>query len=254
MTAQARTEDASNEEDVGHDINVDGDMDQAAIDVTDDVLREMTMVNDANKPSLRFGTVYPNMIDFRLAVRFLKKKKVGNEAFAIIAESELDLKATYTETTDKWTWFMSQLHKAIGNVSPLAICIDALGIWLNTYHGSKWYRSSFNPDIKCDYVTNNLAECFNNWIRDFKDLPICDLADKYRELVMILWNRRRRIAQKFSGRILPVVLHQLKARTRELDHLSVVDATSDIAKSWDNNSSNCRHVVKSGELYCICEE
>jgi hypothetical protein len=66
-------------------------------------------------------------------------------------------------------------------------------------------RSGFSPAIKCDYFTNNLAESFNNWIKDYKALPICDLADKYRVLVMILWDKRRRIAQKMSGKILPAV-------------------------------------------------
>ena len=29
------------------------------------------------------------------------------------------------ETTDNWTWFMRQLHKAIGHLPVLAICSDA---------------------------------------------------------------------------------------------------------------------------------
>jgi hypothetical protein len=34
--------------------------------------------------------------------------------------------------------------------------------WLDTYHSLLWYKSGFNPAIKCDYVTNNIAESFNN--------------------------------------------------------------------------------------------
>jgi hypothetical protein len=37
----------------------------------------------------------------------------------------------------------------------------------------KW-RSEFNPSIKCDYVTNNLAEVSNNWIKDWKDLSVVE--------------------------------------------------------------------------------
>ena len=75
-------------------------------------------------------------------------------------------------------------------------------------------RSAFNPEIKCDYITNNLAECFNNWIKDWKDLPVVELADKIREMLMVLWRKRRQIGQKFNGRILPTVIRQLKMRTR----------------------------------------
>ena len=39
-------------------------------------------------------------------------------------------------------------------------------VWLEAHHYKLWMRSAFNHDIKCDYVTNNLAEVFNNWIKD----------------------------------------------------------------------------------------
>jgi hypothetical protein len=95
--------------------------------------------------------------------------------------------------------------------------------WLDTYHKLKW-RSQFNPAIRCDYVTNNLAEVFNNWIKDWKDLPVFELADKCREMITVLWEKRRRIGDKLNGKILHAVLQQLKARTRGLGHLSVTKA------------------------------
>jgi hypothetical protein len=44
-------------------------------------------------------------------------------------------------------------------------------------------------DIKCDYITNNIAEIFNNWVNDHKDLSICELADKIRVKIMELFLR-----------------------------------------------------------------
>jgi transposase-like protein len=29
--------------------------------------------------------------------------------------------------------------------------------WLDQYNSLLWYRSAFNPAIKCDYVTNNIV-------------------------------------------------------------------------------------------------
>ena len=75
--------------------------------------------------------------------------------------------------------------------------------YLDQHHKFLWYRSGFNKDIKCDYITNNMAEVFNNWVKDHKDLPVCDLAEKIREMTMERFHRRRRIAQKLEGRILP---------------------------------------------------
>jgi transposase-like protein len=99
--------------------------------------------------------------------------------------------------------------------------------WLHNNHKLLWYRCGFNPEIKCDYITSNIAESFNNWIRDHKDLPVADLADKIREMVMVLWNKRRIIAHRLpEGRILPAIMIQLRANTRGLGHLKVVPCSN----------------------------
>jgi hypothetical protein len=51
-------------------------------------------------------------------------------------------------------------------------CIPGVKLWFEKHHRMLWYRSGFNLDIKCDYITNNIAEVFNNWIKDQKDLPV----------------------------------------------------------------------------------
>uniref|UniRef100_A0A453A7R6 Uncharacterized protein n=1 Tax=Aegilops tauschii subsp. strangulata TaxID=200361 RepID=A0A453A7R6_AEGTS len=68
--------------------------------------------------------------------------------------------------------------------------------YLRDYHNLLWMRCMFNPDIKCDYINNNLAECFNYWVREIKDLPIVQLADKIREMIMDLFRKRRMIGEK----------------------------------------------------------
>uniref|UniRef100_A0A0A9GVY9 Uncharacterized protein n=1 Tax=Arundo donax TaxID=35708 RepID=A0A0A9GVY9_ARUDO len=70
--------------------------------------------------------------------------------------------------------------------------------YLHKHHNLKWMRCVFNPATKCDFVTNNLAETFNNWIRDIKDLHVVDLADKLREMIMTLWEKRRRISERLQ--------------------------------------------------------
>jgi hypothetical protein len=62
--------------------------------------------------------------------------------------------------------------------------IDSFIAWIKLNHPLLWYQSGFNMDIKCDYITNNIAEVFNNWVKDHKDLPICELADKIRVKIM----------------------------------------------------------------------
>jgi hypothetical protein len=57
-------------------------------------------------------------------------------------------------------------------------CTLGRGAWFKQNYSLLWYKSGFNPDIKCDYVTNNIAGVFNNWIKDYKDIRVCELADK----------------------------------------------------------------------------
>jgi len=49
---------------------------------------------------------------------------------------------------DKHEYFMSKVIAASTAVLP----------WLNEHHNLLWARSKFSPDIKCDYINNNLAE------------------------------------------------------------------------------------------------
>ena len=116
--------------------------------------------------------------------------------------------------------------KSVVEASPAVL------VWLQAHHYKLWMRSAFNPAIKCDYITNNLAESFNNWIKDWKDLPVVELVDKIREMLMVLWRKRRQIGQKLNGRILPTVIRQLKMRTRGLGHLTVITSDSVAAEIW----------------------
>ena len=127
-------------------------------------------------------------------------------------------------------------------------------VWLQAHHYKKWMRCAFNPDIKCDYITSNLAEVFNNWIKDWKDLSVVELADKLREMIMVLWAKRRKISERLMGKILPAVIQQLKARTRCLGHLSVVDSGNNTAQVYDTTNTHGRHVVNLDFHECTCLE
>jgi hypothetical protein len=132
--------------------------------------------------------------------------------------------------------------------------VHKIAEYLDQHHKFLWYRSGFNKDIKCDYITNNMAEVFNNWVKDHKDLPVCDLAEKIREMTMELFHRRRRIGHKLQGIILPSVLAILKARTRGLGHLSIVKCDNYMAEVRDSTNCMTKHVVKADLKQCSCEE
>jgi hypothetical protein len=61
-----------------------------------------------------------------------------------------------------------------------------------------------------DYVTNNLAESFNNWIKGEKVKHLNDLMDTYKQKLLIKWNHRMKVAVKFEGKILPHIMQKLR--------------------------------------------
>jgi transposase-like protein len=89
--------------------------------------------------------------------------------------------------------------------------------YLRRYHKKVWTRSQFRIICKVDYVTNNLVESFNNWIKEYKFMNLDDLMDKIRQLIMIKWNQRRKIGKKLDGLILPHIIKKLNEQSRELN-------------------------------------
>ena len=224
-----------------------------------------------------------------------------------------------SETEASWTWFMMQLKRSIGPVSPLAVHTDAckglenavknvfphceqrecfghmwmnvikkfrgdafgrlwpaarayklstqeyhlnkikeasteFGPWMETYHSLLWYRSGFNTAIKCDHINNNLAESFNNRIKDLKDLPVHDMVDQIRIMIMRLWELRARIGDKLQGQDkLPAVVQQVVNRSRGLAHLCVVKSSLHGGEVRDTKTTR-RHVVDTENKECSCLE
>jgi hypothetical protein len=127
--------------------------------------------------------------------------------------------------------------------------------YLNQHHNHLWSRSMFSHNIKCDYINNNLAESFKSWIKPIKELPIVELFDMLRQKVLELWDKRRRIASKLSGRILPTVIKQLKAKTRALGQMKVSKGL-DSAEVYGirHDMTLWRHIVDLKPHTCTCGE
>ena len=134
----------------------------------------------------------------------------------------------------------------------MASCPE-FGTWLNTYHSLLWYSSGFNTAIKCDHIKNNLAESFNNMVKELKDLPVHDMVDQIMIMLMRLWQLRKRIGDCLQGDKLPAVVQQVVNKSRILTHLSVEASSLWGAEVRDNNTGR-RHVVETESRECTCLE
>ena len=70
---------------------------------------------------------------------------------------------------------------------------------------------------------------------------------------MILWNRRRKVAKKLVGLILPHIIKKLNAKSRELN-LEVVESSEEVAEVTQLGGSGFRFVVNLHDNTCSCRQ
>ncbi|WVZ73983.1 hypothetical protein U9M48_022224 [Paspalum notatum var. saurae] len=123
--------------------------------------------------------------------------------------------------------------------------------YLRDCHKRLWTRSQFGTICKVDYVTNNLAEFFNKWIKEFKAINLDNLMDKIRQLLMVKWNRRRKVARNLEGVILPHIMKNLNERSRDLN-MDVEECGDEVGEVSVMGGSGYRHVVNLTNKTCSC--
>ncbi|KAJ4764337.1 hypothetical protein LUZ62_074712 [Rhynchospora pubera] len=127
-----------------------------------------------------------------------------------------------------------------------------------------WCRSKFSEVSKVDYVTNNISESFNNWIKDLKDLHVIEMLNQFRRRLMITFDRRRKVLKKLNGKIVPTVMKDLNEKSRCTDvrrmtvsragdNCAEVSGTTTIGTAWtqaveiDKQQCTCRAWQISGK-------
>ncbi|NP_001266871.1 uncharacterized protein LOC100216790 isoform 1 [Zea mays] len=128
--------------------------------------------------------------------------------------------------------------------------------WLEDTHKHLWARCYFSTASKCDYVTNNIAETFNCWIKDEKSLPPVELIDRIRQKILEKFFVRKNLADKLTGTILPSVMKQLHDAGRGLvgyvvhkgpDHTAEVSGVHKDLTPW-------RHTIDLVNRECSCKK
>jgi hypothetical protein len=89
----------------------------------------------------------------------------------------------------------------------MAVCSDnGFAKWMQTYNSLLWYMSGCNTAIKYDHINKNLAESFNNKVKELKYMHLHDMVDQIRIMIMCLWELRR-IGDVLQGDQISSVVH-----------------------------------------------
>ncbi|KAF6144331.1 hypothetical protein GIB67_024558 [Kingdonia uniflora] len=92
-------------------------------------------------------------------------------------------------------WNVSKAYKKF----VMKFFLDKLGVaepdaktWLEREPYESWYRSYFDASTKCEHVTNNFPESFNNWIFKIRDKPLNKMVERLNLMQMTLIKARER--------------------------------------------------------------
>ena len=90
-------------------------------------------------------------------------------------------------------------------------------------------------------------------MKDLKDLPVHDMVDQIRIMIMRLWELRRSIGDVLQGDKLPAVVQLVVNKSRNLTHLAVEKSSLWGAEVRDTKTGR-RHVVDTELHECTCLE
>jgi hypothetical protein len=125
---------------------------------------------------------------------------------------------------------------------------------LDENHPYLWSRSKFSDHCKVDYINNNLSECFNNWVKEVKDLQVVDMLDTIRRMIIAKFELRNKIAMKIEGKIIPTINQALTAQRKAIKDCEVLRCGQGTAEVTAPTKSGAlfRYAVNLELKTCSC--
>ncbi|XP_042477839.1 uncharacterized protein LOC122059218 [Macadamia integrifolia] len=139
-------------------------------------------------------------------------------------------------------------EKAMSNIK--SINKDAYD-WLNNVKAEMWFRHAFEFLCKSDHVTDNVVECFNQWIAPFRSKPVLLVVDEIRKLLMEIIYKRYQEGCTYTGIVTPRIkklldLIQTQSRGCMVQAAGVYE--------FEVTDTEGRHVVDLKKQTCCCKE
>ena len=128
--------------------------------------------------------------------------------------------------------------------------------WLYNEGNDKeaWVRAYFDTTCKCEHITNNFSESFNNMILDLRDMPLVRLFQKFQYMVMSLMYRRRMKARdEMEGKlVVPRVEKTIEKLKKQYKYYTTEGTIDWMHVAIDRNGTSWTVDLK--EQGCSCKE
>ena len=123
--------------------------------------------------------------------------------------------------------------------------------WLSAIPANLWSRCMFNPRSKCDLLSNNVSESFNQYIKEAREEPNLSMFEAISRLIMCRYQEKREFISKVKGKICPRIhdkVEEIKARAMEYE---AVQAGQGI---WEITGYAGHKIVNLNARTCTCRE
>ena len=93
-------------------------------------------------------------------------------------------------------------------------------------------KHCFHTQTQCSHVIKNITESFNNWISNFKGMPIVSMLEEIKMKIMILIHKRYELGNTWHDKLPLLVRRRVIDVKVESRALSVIFRTTNHLKSW----------------------
>nr|XP_027102905.1 uncharacterized protein LOC113724178 [Coffea arabica] len=137
-------------------------------------------------------------------------------------------------------------NKAMASIKDINI---AAWRYLDKIPRSSWCRHVFSSELKCDHVTNNFTESFNNWVGDLRGKPILTLVDGLRRKFMKKLHKRYQKCCTLTANITPKIAEKLTQISQASRKCEIHMASEDTFEIGDVDRS---YIVNLSKRICDC--
>ncbi|KAL3522552.1 hypothetical protein ACH5RR_015386 [Cinchona calisaya] len=131
-----------------------------------------------------------------------------------------------------------------------AVEVDAYN-WLSAVPAHLWARNMFNPRSKCDLLSNNISESFNQYISSARDKPILTMFESIRKMIMCRYQEKKEWIAKVKSSICPRIHNKLEENKLKSIDYEVLPAGNGI---WEVTEFGHNYVVNLVARTCSCRE
>lgn len=120
-----------------------------------------------------------------------------------------------------------------------------------SYNPQNFCRAFMNPDIKCDAITNNMAETFNGYIIQARTKHLLFMMEDIRGALMQRVNTKKTEMEKQTSLLCPRIRALLEIEKNKAAYCDVIPSTENIFNVSHNLDSL---VVNLGTKSCTCRK